>query len=141
MDSLISKFDEKVVDTSLINFMNQNIIEKGEELFINDEFPYDKLNYGISIKNKVGKSKYILIEFWATWCNPCIKNIPNWKKLYNNTNRKTFDILGITLETGKDKNSLKNYLLKKPNPWKDIIDYEGKESEKIKVTAIPFNFF
>ena len=30
--------------------------------------------------------------------------------------------------------------MKSPNPWKDIIDYEGKESEKIKVTAIPFNF-
>jgi len=50
-------------------------------------------NSEISLENL--KGKYVLLDFWAEWCSPCIKEIPALKELYAKTDRAKFEIIGI----------------------------------------------
>lgn len=49
------------------------------------------------------RGKYILMDFWASWCGPCRKENPNVVALYKQYNNKNFDIIGISLDKDKDK--------------------------------------
>ena len=63
------------------------------------------------VKDKSGKEvalstlrqgkKYVLIDFWASWCNPCRKEIPNLKKLYAQYSEKGFEIVSISIDQKK----------------------------------------
>jgi thiol-disulfide isomerase/thioredoxin len=62
----------------------------------------DTSNNFISL-NKFRKNKYILIDFWASWCGPCRKESPNLKELYKQFNPKGFDIISVSLDSDKEK--------------------------------------
>jgi len=71
----------------------------------------------------------VLIDFWATWCGPCMHEMPNVIKLYNEMHEKGFEVIGISLdgESGLDK--LKTTIAGKENveamPWRQIYDGGG----------------
>ncbi|WP_448633938.1 peroxiredoxin family protein [Pedobacter panaciterrae] len=48
------------------------------------------------------KGKYVLIDFWASWCGPCRKENPNVVSAYRKYHDKGFEILGVSLDTKKD---------------------------------------
>ncbi|WP_299526540.1 redoxin domain-containing protein [Winogradskyella sp.] len=76
------------------------------------------------ITNKDLKGKITLIDFWATWCKPCMEEFPKIKKAYSTYKNKGFNVVSISVD--KDKKSLFNFLNKNPFPWEYSLYSEGE---------------
>lgn len=93
----------------------------------------------ISLENY--KGKYVLVDFWASWCAPCRKENPNVLKAYNTYHNKGLEILAISLD---DKRDLWEKAIEKDGlPWEHVSDLKGfknKAAQDYMVSAIPQNF-
>lgn len=57
----------------------------------------------VSVKLRSFKGKVVLVDFWASWCLPCRKANKSLVKLYDKYKSKNFEIVGISIDTDKDK--------------------------------------
>lgn len=94
---------------------------------------------GKDISLKDFKGKYVLVDFWASWCGPCLREIPNVVKLYKECKGKNFEIFGVSLDNKKDAwvKAIKANGMK----WPQGSDLKGWGSEPARlcnVSAIPF---
>lgn len=88
----------------------------------------------ISLTELCQGKKYILIDFWASWCNPCRKEIPNLKNLYAKYADKGFQIISISID--KKKADWEKALQEEQLAWPNYLDTEGIAS-LYKVRFVP----
>lgn len=84
------------------------------------------------------KGKVVLIDFWATWCPPCVAELPNVKKAYQKYHDKGFEIIGISLD--EKKAALQSFIDKNQVTWPQYFDGKGWENEistRFGVQSIP----
>jgi thiol-disulfide isomerase/thioredoxin len=84
------------------------------------------------------RGKVVLIDFWATWCGPCMAEIPNVVKAYEDFKAKGFEIIGISLD--EERADLARVLKTKNITWPQYFDGKGWENpyaKKYGIEAIP----
>jgi len=95
---------------------------------------------GVPVSLSSYKGKYVLVDFWASWCGPCRGENPYMLKAYNNLKDQNFEILGVSLDDNKDKwlKAIEEDKL----PWKQVSDLKGFNTIALTygIRAIPQNF-
>ena len=85
------------------------------------------------------KGKYVLLDFWAGWCQPCLDEFPVMRDIYNDFSREDFEIIGISTEI--DKDVWRADIEKFENPWPQLYGGNGFDQETFKAYkggGIPF---
>jgi thiol-disulfide isomerase/thioredoxin len=89
------------------------------------------------LSDYIGKKNYTIIDFWASWCGPCIAEIPNLKKVYDNN--EDVEIISISLDN--TKKAWQRGLSRIDAPWIHLCDFQGSRSsltESYSIKGIPF---
>ena len=100
----------------------------------------DPKGKSMNISDYVGKNKYVLIDFWASWCGPCRAEMPTVVEAYTKFHDKGFEVVGVSLDNEKD--AWVKAIAELKMPWPQMSDLKGWESEACAVyhvQAIPAN--
>lgn len=137
LKKMSSAYLKRFKDSPIANNMAQQILQ-----IENSYNQYKRVNSGsqiapeISLNNPDGKEiklsslrgQYVLIDFWASWCAPCRKELPNVVKLYNQYKSKGFTIYSVSLD--KDisawKKAIQDDNLSWPNHVSDLLGWESE---------------
>jgi peroxiredoxin len=107
------------------------------------DIPFHTLD-GKSVHLSSYKGKILLIDFWTTYCAPCIAQFPALKSLYASLSRSEFEILGVSLDEPQGSKSpdtlVRSFIKGKQIPWPVVLGEKGIEGEIAKtfnITGIP----
>lgn len=141
---LLKKLDESLYKTHSDNFLVSELHQNLSNIEILKE---GQLAPDINLSNTDGKKiklsslrgKVVLIDFWASWCGPCLREVPNLRKAYEKYKTKGFDIYSVSLDIQKDK--WEKAIEKHRMNWNHVSDLKGWESPLVHtygIKGIPF---
>jgi peroxiredoxin len=139
IDSLVRSFDPSIQNSIYIEQLKKKADEK-RTLTVGNMAP------DFTMKNQNGqpltlsslRGKVVLIDFWASWCQPCRHENPNVVKLYDEYKSKGFDIIGVSLD--RDKKSWLKAIEDDQLEWHHVSDlkfWNNEVAQKYKVKSIP----
>lgn len=141
----LAKFPEHLHKTELLKSISQSV-EAMEHTEIGR--PYREIalpgpdGETIALSGLIAPGKWVLIDFWATWCPPCRAEIPYLKKAYEEFAEKGFVIYGVSLDN--DAEGWKNFIAQQQMNWPNVIAVsEGQNDpvvEEYGIRSIPANF-
>ena len=98
---------------------------------------------GNMVKLSSFRGKYVLLDFWASWCGPCRAENPNLVKIYQQFSTQNFTIIGVSLDRPGNRAAWLSAIKKDGLPWLQLSDLKCWDSPAAKlfgVQAIPQNF-
>ena len=140
MEELESLLGENMTLRLLKVFIAKRVEELAEA--IRDFTALDLEGEEVRLFDVVSENNYTLVEFWASWCGPCIAEIPHLKAAYQRFNAQGFEIVAFNLDDDREawrKASEEDYNIE----WLNVSDelaFESPVAEMYRVNAIPASF-
>ena len=131
-----SYIKSQMVQDALINYNPRNRLRAGK---IIPKFSFPLIGSKKHITSQMLKGKYYLLQFWATWCAPCVGEIPKISEIYEKYKKSNFTILSISLDDSVSV--LKSFWTKRIKmPWYNAILTGGYNNKFVKyfgITGVP----
>ena len=118
-----------------VEFSNQVAIESGIPA---PDFTFPGLD-GKMVSLSNYKGKVVLVNIWATWCPPCVKEMPSMEKLYRKFKRENFEILAVSIDETGPK-AVAPFMEKTRLTFPALIDSKGAIKPVYRITGIPESF-
>ncbi|PXY00984.1 hypothetical protein DF185_10005 [Marinifilum breve] len=143
LDSLGALFQPAVKETAayerivaVLDYMKKQTAPKS--LSVGDKAPAFTLKDATGNEHSLSdfKGKYLVIDFWASWCGPCKKEMPFMKELYGKYHAKGLEMLAIS--TDQDPNAWKKAMKKLNMPYLQLHDKNGDVAASYFVRGIPY---
>jgi peroxiredoxin len=143
IESMISGLDTAVAALPQIKSLRERVtvmksVSVGQKA---PDFTMSDVNGNpVALSSKIG-SKLLLIDFWASWCNPCRQENPNVVKVYNEFHKKGFDVFGVSLDQKKE--AWVKAIADDKLSWTHVSDLQYWNNAAAKlyaVNSIPANF-
>lgn len=106
------------------------------------DFTQNDVN-GVPVKLSSFRGKYVLVDFWASWCGPCRQENPNVVRVYNKYKDKNFTVLGVSLDKQSGRNDWLAAIKNDGLTWTQVSDLKFWNNEAAAlyyVSSIPANF-
>jgi peroxiredoxin len=88
----------------------------------------------VKLSDYAGKGKVVLVDFWASWCGPCRREMPNLVEAYAQYKGKNFEIVGVSLD--QDAAAWKESIKKLNMTWPQMSDLKFWQSEGAQLYAV-----
>lgn len=88
----------------------------------------------IKLSDYVGKGKVVLVDFWASWCGPCRREMPNLVEIYKKYKSQGFEIVGVSLD--RDAEAWKKGIEQLHITWPQMSDLKYWDCEGARLYAV-----
>jgi peroxiredoxin len=146
IESLVNVLDTNVAKTEIVISLKERA-EKMKSVEVGRTAPDFTMNdvdgKPVTLSEVYGKSKLLLVDFWASWCGPCRRENPNVVKVWKEFNKKGFDVLGVSLDRPGDKENWVKAIKDDNLTWNHVSDLQYWNCAAAKlyaVNSIPANF-
>lgn len=140
LETVIGGIDSSVVENSkLVTTLREGLKARkstAEGMMFTDFSVMQPDGREAKLSDYVGRGKYMLVDFWASWCRPCKREIPNVKAVYDRHHGKDFDVLSVAVWEKTPKESLdtaKAYGV----TWNQIVDAKSVPTDIYGIMGIP----
>jgi peroxiredoxin len=105
LDSLSQSFEKQMPESKYVKEFKTKLAQYKNVVTVGQAAPEISLNNpeGKAVSLSSLRGKYVLIDFWASWCGPCRQENPNVVRMYNKFKGKNFEIFGVSLDKSKEK--------------------------------------
>ncbi len=144
LDPLYDSLSQRLKDTETAKVFKKSldVLRNTAIGVMAPDFSQNDVN-GAPVKLSSFRGKYVLLDFWASWCGPCRQENPNVVKVYNKYKDKNFTILSVSLDKADGRNAWIEAIKNDGLTWTQVSDlkfWNNQVAALYAITSIPANF-